>query len=168
MSTISKLSEKALAQLDKGAFLVCNTAGGVNVMTIGWGSVGIMWSKPVVTVPVRFSRMTHDLMEEGSAFTVCFPKKGTMQKELNYCGTKSGRDFDKIEETGMLLEKAKAVNVPTIKDCEVILECRTLAKIDLSESAFIDESIVPWTYSNGDFHTLYLGEIVEAYERQAK
>ncbi len=165
MKNISKLSEKALSQLDKGAFLICNTAGGVNVMTIGWGSIGIMWSKPVITVPVRFSRMTHDLMEEGSEFVVCFPKKGTMQKELNFCGTKSGRDCNKLEETGMQTEKAKVVSVPVIKEAAVVFECRTLAKMDFSEDAFIDQSIVPWTYSNGDFHTIYFGEVLESYER---
>ncbi|MEX1307035.1 MAG: flavin reductase [Eubacteriales bacterium] len=164
MSNISTISEKTLAQLEKGAFLVCNTAGTANVMTIGWGSIGVMWGKPVVTVPVRFSRMTHDLLEEGSSFTVCVPKKGTMQKELGYCGTKSGRDYNKIEETGLVLAEAKTVTVPILKDCEIILECRTMAKVDLSETMFIDESVVPWTYSNGDFHTLYMGEVVEAYE----
>ncbi len=163
MKDISTLSQKALAQLEKGAFLVCNKVGGVNVMTIGSGSLGLLWRKPVITVPVRFSRMTHDLMEEGAEFTVCVPKKGTMQNELNFCGTKSGREYDKILETGLTLEKARAVNVPIIKDCEVVFECRILAKMDLSEDKFVDQSIVPWTYANGDFHTLFMGEIVEAY-----
>lgn len=165
MKNVSKLSEKALKQLDNGAFLVCNTAGGVNVMTIGWGSTGIMWSRPVFTAPVRLSRLTHDLMEEGSEFAVCFPKKGTLSKELAFCGTKSGRDVDKIAETGMTLEKAKTISVPVIKGSAVVFECRTLAKTTLSEESFIDAGIVPWTYSNNDFHTLYIGEIVEAYER---
>ena len=145
MKEISKLSEKALEQLDKGAFLVCNTAGGVNVMTIGWGSIGIMWSKPVMMVPVRFSRMSHDLMEEGSEFTVCVPKKGTMKEELKFCGTKSGRDYNKVEETGLKTDKAKEVSVPILKDCQIVFECRTLAKMDLSEEVFVVESIVPWT-----------------------
>jgi len=164
MKNISELSEKFLQQLDSGAFLVCNTAGGANVMTIGWGSIGIMWGKPVFTAPVRFSRMTHDLMEEGAEFTVCVPKKGTMKKELAYCGTKSGRDYDKIAETGLVLAKAKTGNVPVIKDCEVVFECRTLAKMSLSEDMFLDASIVPWTYPNNDFHTLYMGEVLDAYE----
>jgi len=103
MNKVFNLSDKAIESLDIGGFLVSGEADSPNLMTIGWGSIGIMWGKPIITVPVRFSRYSHDLMDKQSEFTVCFPKPGELKKEIAFCGSKSGREYNKAEETGLTI-----------------------------------------------------------------
>src|SRR5512137_3109350 len=66
-----------------------------NAMTIGWGSLGIMWSRPFVQVVVRPTRYTYEFMERYDTFTVCdFPAR--YADALDLLGNRSGRDGDKI------------------------------------------------------------------------
>ena len=45
----------------------------VNVMTIGWGTIGIVWSLPMFLVMVRPSRLTYDFLQQTEQFTVNVP-----------------------------------------------------------------------------------------------
>ena len=68
-----------------------------NVMTIGWGSMGIYWGRPVFIVPVRASRYTYPCLEKTGDFTVnVLPRK--LADLAAFCGTVSGRDHDKFGE----------------------------------------------------------------------
>src|SRR5271157_2096046 len=95
----TKISGEIIEQLGRnGAFLtVKDRDGNLNTMAIGWASTGIMWRKPVFTVMVRYSRETYRLMENAEDFTVSFPTKGQLAKELAFCGVKSARDIDKFK-----------------------------------------------------------------------
>ena len=83
-------------QLGQGAFLTVRNGDVINTMTIGWGSIGIMWGKPVLMVPVRYSRVTYELLQTADEFTVMVPTNGTMKKELAFAGSKSCREVDKF------------------------------------------------------------------------
>ena len=89
--------------LNTGAFV---SAGG-NVMTASWGLVGVMWGRKVYVAPIRDSRYTKELLDRTGEFTVSVPAAGSMKKELAFCGTKSGRDCDKREATGMEKQPAR-------------------------------------------------------------
>lgn len=106
--SFSDEASKALAALKEGAFLTAGDSGKSNVMTIAWGSIGFMWGKPVFTVLVRPSRYTYRFMEEGSEFTVSVPVGG-MKEALALCGSKSGRDMDKVKAAGLTLQAGKKV-----------------------------------------------------------
>ncbi len=76
------LSKDFLTQLVKGAFLTVKSDETVNTMTIGWGNVGFIWNKPMLMVPVRYSRHTYSMIDRSETFTVSVPvnkdlKKGT-------------------------------------------------------------------------------------------
>ena len=86
-----------MKQLPEGAFLTVAARRQTNVMTIGWALAGILWGKPVLMVAVRNSRHTFGLIEEADNFTVSVPTKD-MKKELELCGTISGRAADKFKE----------------------------------------------------------------------
>ena len=90
-------------QLKKGAFLMVNG----NPMTIGWGQFGVLWGKPTFSVYVRQSRYTHQLLEHADTFTVSVPASGTMQHELAFCGTRSGRDVEKLQALNASLIPAR-------------------------------------------------------------
>lgn len=154
-------TEFTLKQLPEGLFL---TSGKVpNAMTIGWGQVGIMWRKKVFIAPVRQSRYTNQLMKESGVFTVSVPESGKMKKQLGFCGTKSGRDVDKWEKTGLVPIKAKAVDTSVVADCKKYYECKIIATVKLDEKAYTSQEDLKTWYKDGDMHELFIGEIVAEY-----
>jgi len=129
-----------------------------NTMTIGWGSIGTMWSKPFVMVAVRPSRFTFDFMEQYNDFTVTsFPE--SYKSALNLLGTKSGRDGDKISKSGLIPIESNCILSPSFKQATLSIECKKIYWQDLDHTHFLDQSIFKF-YSNEDYHRIYYGEIV--------
>jgi flavin reductase (DIM6/NTAB) family NADH-FMN oxidoreductase RutF len=135
--------------------------GKANVMTIGWGTMGSIWSRPVFIVLVRPSRHTYSRLEQVSEFTVNVPPP-ELAAAVSHCGTVSGRDHDKFEETRLTPIPSREVGPPIIKECVVHYECRTLHRNDLVPEA-LAEGVREEFYASGDFHRVYFGEIVAAY-----
>jgi flavin reductase (DIM6/NTAB) family NADH-FMN oxidoreductase RutF len=133
-------------------------AGHYNSMTVGWGSVGIMWGRPFIQVVVRPQRYTYQFMEQYPTFTVCaFPKQ--YRKALNILGKKSGRDGNKIAEAGLTPQLSTLVTAPCFAEAELILECKKMFWSDFDPSHFIDPEI-DRNYPKKDYHRCYFGEIV--------
>jgi len=147
---------------DPGLLLVSvDGEGKPNAMAIGWGFIGILWSKPYFIVAVRPSRYTHQLIEETGDYTVNVPGKD-MKDIVNYCGTVSGRDHDKFKEKKLTPVKGKAVKSPIIDECVINFECKVDYKTRLNPEAL--PAIVSRSYyPAGDYHTLYFGEILATY-----
>ena len=129
-------------------------------MSIAWGAVGIEWNKLVFMALVRHSRHTHGMM--GGEFTVNIAVDGSASEIINYCGTKSGRDTDKIADMGLTLVDGREVDVPAIKELPMTLECRIIYRQDQDENA-IPDSIKKRMYPKSDYHTVFFGEIIAAY-----
>lgn len=142
-----------------GALLVSGDSG--NPMTIGWGTIGIIWSRPLFVVLVRPSRFTFGLMEECGEFSVNVPDE-SLADQVEICGSKSGRDVDKIRECGFTLGKSGSISVPFLKECPIHYECRIVHKNDVSNANLADE-IVRTHYGAGDFHRVYYGEILGVF-----
>ena len=147
-----------------GALLVSvDKAGRANVMTIGWGTFGWVWGKPVLTVLVRPSRYTYELLEESGEFTVNVPPR-SMAETVAYCGSVSGRNFDKFEERKLTATRGKRVRAPIIEECAVHYECRVIHKNDVVPTTLAPE-ITQSAYRNDDYHRIYYGEILAAYAK---
>lgn len=146
----------------RGALLIAGTDP-VNPMTIGWGQIGIAWGKPVFLVMVRPSRFTYGLMEKATAFSVNVPGDD-LAEACGICGSKSGRDLDKIAETGLAVERGVELDVPTLADCSLHYECRILEK-NMLDPATLDGEVDKSCYPEGDHHAVWWGEIVGAYRR---
>ena len=84
-----------LENVGKGVLLTTKADGRPNTMTIGWGTLGIEWGKPICTVFVRESRYTKELLDKNGEFTVNVPMGEIDKNILAVCGTKSGIDMDK-------------------------------------------------------------------------
>lgn len=147
----------------QGVFLTSAACGKANTMTISWGSVGVYWSRPVITAPVRLSRFTRGLIEQSGTFTISIPKKGEMAKELAFCGTKSGRNIDKFAECGMTAQPGRTVAAPVVGQAWMHIECRVMMTAEMEPEKFA-EGKAGEVYPNGDFHTLFMGEVVDFYE----
>jgi len=158
-------SQEFLNQLPKGAFLTVKQGDRLNTMTIGWGSIGFIWQKPILTVMVRNSRHTHNLIENAQDFSVSVPSLGTLKKPLAIAGTQSGRDIDKFKECSITAQEAKEIGSPVIGECSLIFECRLVFK-QLMEPDKLDKSIREAFYENNDYHVMYYGEILACYQQQ--
>lgn len=161
-----------LKSLKTGALLTTKAGEKINSMTIGWGTLGIVWGKPIFIAFIRENRFTRHQLETNPEFTVNIPYGDFSEKILGFCGTKSGRDLDKIEELQLTLETPDIVSVPAIKELPLTLECRALYKQKQDEYA-IEKEIKKIFYppdvdsfyngENKDFHIAFYGEIVSAY-----
>lgn len=157
-----KVTEKAVRQIQKGAFLVVKAGKKMNVMTIGWATIGYLWRRPMMMILVRNSRYTFKIIEKTNNFAVSVPLKD-MTKEIEFCGTKSGRDFDKFKECHLKTRKAQRIAAPILDIPGIHFECRIVYKSAMNPKFLIKE--YNYLYPKKDFHTLYFGEILACYQK---
>lgn len=159
---LNSYTEETLRILDKtGCLLVSGSLEKANVMTIGWGLIGPLWGKPFFIVAVRPSRYTFKFIEKSNDFTVNVPKKG-MEKIVDFCGSVSGREYDKFEEQKLTLAPSKMIHSPIITDCILHYECEVSYKTKIPPNK-LPKKIQLRNYPKGDYHTLYFGEILATY-----
>ncbi len=135
--------------------------GKPNVMTIGWGTIGLVWGRPVFIVFVRPSRYTYSRLEQVEEFTVNVPTE-QMGKAAEYCGKVSGRDHDKFKQANLTIVPGKKVKVPVIDECFISYECRVLHTNDLIPER-LSGVVKKEFYPKGDFHRVYFGQILTVY-----
>ena len=135
-----------------------------NTMTASWGSVGYMWNRPVAVAVVRPQRHTFEFTERESMMTLSFLAE-EYREALQYCGTHSGRDENKIFNAGLSVAFTDG-DVPAIAQARLVLECRKMYVDDMRGENFLDQSVVEKWYSAGDFHRAYVMEIVNAYIKE--
>jgi flavin reductase (DIM6/NTAB) family NADH-FMN oxidoreductase RutF len=165
LSNIYKFSSLINTSLAKEGLLVASSGadGKINVMTIGWGEVGVLWSKPFFIAFIRKSRYTYELIEQSGDFTVNVPPKG-FEKIIDFCGSKTGRKVDKIKKLGLKVQPSKAVMSPTLSDCLVTLECKVMFEKRMAKRD-VPSNIKKRFYKNDDYHTCYFSEIVNITSR---
>ncbi len=158
---IDDLQFNPFTAIGKEWFLV--TAGDIedfNTMTASWGGVGVMWGKNVVTTVIRSNRHTYNYIDNGEYFTISFlPEQ--YKDILSFCGSHSGRDCNKVEETGL---KPLAVNkAVTFEQAKLVFVCKKLYAQRLSQDCFVDKEQLKWYSETNPIHTAFVGEIVATY-----
>lgn len=133
-------------------------AGNCNAMTVGWGSFGTIWGKPMAQILVRPTRYTCTLLEAYPEFTLC-AFEPEFRPALNLFGSASGRDVDKIAQSGLELVPGSCVDAPAFADASLIIECRALYKSSLQPAGFMDP-LTERNYPNHDYHHVWFGEIL--------
>jgi len=159
----ASLTVKPFQLLDKEWALLVGGTDKPNPMTVSWGGLGTLWNRPVATVYVRPSRHTYSLLNEHPEFTLNFMGE-SFRPALNLCGSRSGRDLNKWEAAKLEAGPAEPVAVPRVRGSRISLACRTLATFDLDPGRFLDPSI-EGLYASKDYHRVFLGEVVAAWER---
>ena len=144
------------ALLTAGDKEVCNT------MTIGWAQLGRVWNQPVCTVYVRPERYTYEFTEKNDHFTVSV-LPAEQKKVMAFCGTKSGRDVDKVKECGLTLCHG-AGDAPYFAEAELVLVCKKIYAQDMDASFVLEEGpVLPFYGEKGGWHRMYMGRVLEAY-----
>ncbi|OGR45027.1 MAG: hypothetical protein A2X35_06435 [Elusimicrobia bacterium GWA2_61_42] len=150
-----------------GAFLVVeDRIGRVNAMTIGWAQAGVIWGQPIMTVLVRPSRHTHALLENATHFSVCVPRRGELKKELAFCGSKSGRDYDKIRACALTLKEGVEKKLKYLAGCELVYQCELSGKTELKRETLAPADLAKYYPGHDAPHTLYFGKILKAEKFQ--
>lgn len=140
--------------------LTAGTPEHFNTMTCSWGAMGVMWNEPSVTAYVRTSRHTFGYMEKAGIFTISvFPEE--YRAALSYCGSHSGRDFDKVKETG--LTPVTLDGGVGFAEAKMVLVCEKTYGQLMDANDFADSSIAGKFYGSDAMHKLYIGRILAAY-----
>ena len=143
--------------------LAAGKEGDMNLMTIAWGTLGELWSKPVVTVYVSTSRYTYEYMEKNDYFTIThFP--ASMRDKLQYLGTASGRDEDKVAGAGLTAEFTDLGN-PIFAEADLAIECKKIYAEQIKADLMPLEQR-QWYEERGiGIHVAYVGEIVNVWKK---
>lgn len=144
-----------------GVFVTCGL-NPPNVMSTHWGGQGAIWNREIFTLPVRKSKLSHDIINSTMSFAVSVPYKD-MRNEIIMCDQLSGFSTNKFDELHLHPKKARHIPAYVLGECGLILECKVVYKADMDRDSISDE-LSEEMYSCKDYHTVYFGEIIEAYE----
>ncbi|MGN1114656.1 MAG: flavin reductase [Oscillospiraceae bacterium] len=160
---IDLLSLNPFKMIGKDWMLV--TAGNENswnTMTASWGFTGVMWGKNVAETVIRPQRYTKEFIDSSEYFTLSFFDE-SQRDILKYCGTHSGRDVNKAEQTG--LAAAKAGESIAFEQAKTVILCRKMFVQPMLSESFTDKKALEQWYPDNDFHVQYIGEIVAVYTK---
>lgn len=133
-----------------------------NTMTASWGALGQMWGKDAAFVVIRQSRFTKEFIDKEGKFSLSFPKNN-YKKVMKFLGSVSGRDEDKMKESG--LDIGYYNGVPYIDQADFLLICKVMSATLIKPEDFKDNGIDGAWYKDKDYHTLYIAEITDILAR---
>lgn len=114
-----------------------------NIMACSW-ITPVSEDPPMIALSIWKESHTHKLIETKKEFTINIPSINLI-KQVWIAGSKSGRDVNKIELTGLRTSPSKKVNAPIIEDCIGHLECKLFSSIDTGEcTVFIAEVLMAY------------------------
>ncbi|MBR3630949.1 MAG: flavin reductase family protein [Oscillospiraceae bacterium] len=159
--TTAELSANPFETIGKDWFLLtAGTPEQFNTMTCSWGAMGVIWNDPAVTAYVRTNRHTFGYLEESPLFTISvLPEE--YRKVLSYCGSHSGRDVDKVKETG--LTPVTLGGAPAFAEARLVFVCEKVYAQMLDENCFVLPETKTAYYSKDPMHKMYIGRIKAVY-----
>ena len=147
---------------DKWMLITAGTKENCNTMTASWGGLGVFWGAPTATCYIRPQRYTKEFVDREEYFTLTFFGE-EYRKALALCGAKSGREVDKVKECGFTVETSPE-GAPYFEQADLVLVCRKRF-VQAMDSANMPEDAKEKWYPQQDYHTMYIGQIVEALAR---
>ena len=160
--TFDSFSAEVFKIFDKDWAILVSGDERPNPMTISWGGLGTLYSKPVATVYVRPTRFSFGFMMEHNEFTVNF-LPSNMKNIYDICGSMSGKNCDKWVEAKIHKAKSSIIKTPYIKEAKLAFECRTIVRVPLKRESFLSEEIF-YFYEMEDYHTIFIGEVLKIHK----
>lgn len=111
-----------------------------NIMTAAW--TGTVCSEPPMCyVSIRPERHSYDIIKRTGEFVINLTTE-SLAEPTDWCGVRSGRDFDKFARCGLTPEKSAVVSAPAILEAPISIECRVKDIVPLgSHDMFIAEVV---------------------------
>jgi flavin reductase (DIM6/NTAB) family NADH-FMN oxidoreductase RutF len=133
----------------------------MNTMTASWGGMGVMYGKDVAFIVVRPQRYTKEFIDKEETFSLSFLDKN-YRNVMNYLGTASGRNEDKITKSGLTV--AFSDTTPYFNEANLVLICRKLFRQDMKDGTLLKANLDSTWYPNKDYHTMYIAEITRVLQ----
>ncbi len=111
-----------------------------NIITIAW--TGTICSDPAMCyISVRKNRHSYNIIKESGEFVINLTTKD-LAYATDWCGVKSGKDFDKFKEMKLTPGKSKEISAPIIEESPLSIECKVTKIIELgSHDMFMAEVV---------------------------
>jgi flavin reductase (DIM6/NTAB) family NADH-FMN oxidoreductase RutF len=146
---------------DEWMLITAGDIGNYNTMTASWGTIGILWNKPIAVCFIRPHRYTFQFAEQYECFTLSFFDYHS-REILDFCGTHSGRDINKVGQTGLRPLETSLGNI-IFEQARLVFECRKIYSDFLKPENFTLPEVATKNYPGNDFHKFFIGEIVGCY-----
>lgn len=104
------------------ALVSCGDDEHSNLVTVAWTGT-LCTNPPMAYISLRPERYSYDIIKNSMEFTINLTT-ADMAKAVDWCGVKSGRDFDKWRETGLTPHQGVAVRCPSVAESPLAIECR--------------------------------------------
>lgn len=154
----SDVKENAVDLLaSQWALVTAGNKDSFNTMTVSWGSIGELWGVDCATIYIRPQRYTDEFIDSNDYFTISFYPSELKNQIHGVCGSKSGRDVDKVAQAG--ITPAFDENAPYFEEAKLVLVCKKMAKSKFEPANLCDDSIVDKWYPLNDYHNIYYGAI---------
>lgn len=124
-----------------------------NMMTASWGFAGEMWGNDCMAAVIRPQRYTMEFINNSDYFTLSF--YGDNKDIHKICGSKSGRDTDKVKLTG--LTPVFSDNTVYFEEARLVIICKKQYVQQMKEDCFTDKEPLCWY--NNDLHYMVIGKI---------
>ena len=109
-----------------------------NIITVAWAG-NVCTNPAMLSISVRKERYSYDIIKESGEFVVNLTNR-KLTKAADWCGVRSGRDYDKYKEMHLTPQKSQKVSCPGIEESPVNIECKLRSIIELgSHDLFIAE-----------------------------
>lgn len=131
-----------------------------NMMTAGWGGLGMMFGKPVAFCFIAPTRFTYQLMEKNDTYTLSFYTEA-YRDALKICGSKTGKSADKVKETGLTPITTPAGS-KAFSEAWMIIECRKTVAQSITPEA-ITNAALKEEWSTKQLYKMFVGEIVNVW-----
>ncbi len=163
-TSIENFTGNPFTEISKQWFLLtAGTPENYNTMTCSWGAMGVIWNVPAITAYVRTSRYTFDFLEKQENFTISFLPEHC-RKILSFCGSHSGKDCDKVKETG--LTPLIIDGAVTFEEAERVFVCQKVYAQLFSPESFTEQNLLNNFYETDALHKVYIGKILSVYEHE--
>lgn len=159
----AEFNENVFTAIGKRSMLITakKSDGSFNTMTASWGGIGVLWKKDVFFCVVRPQRFTHEFIEESKEITFSFLEE-KYADALKICGSKSGRNCDKIAEAD--LTPIHDGNLVYFEQASAVICGKKIYTDTIKENGFMGMDISKW-YKGDDFHTVYVCEITKILQK---
>lgn len=133
----------------RAALAVVEQADGKpNIITLEW-FMKTSINPPMFAISVGHQRYSHEALQKNRYFNLVIPS-AEMRDDLIYCGTKSGRDYDKFAERSIKSVPGKLKKLPILTDAVANFECKIITQVN-----------------SGD-HTIFVGEVKHSWVDEKK
>ena len=149
-----------------------------NLFTVAWTGT-VCTNPPMCYISVRPERHSYEIIKRTGEFVINLTTK-RLARATDWCGVRSGRDYDKFAQMGLTASPAAVVAAPVVEESPVAIECRVKQIVPLGShdmfvadvvNVLVDEEYIdpesgrldlqraePITYCHGEYFAL--GEVI--------